>query len=177
MADKAPAKRGQGRPVAYLTEKEAAVALEKDERTLRAWREEGCPHSKRSGRILYRLPQVVEWLQTRAVKVLDADEAKERARKMRADADRSEMLAAKLRAELAPVAAMDAAVEALASAVRNEVAGLRSRFTLQIVGLKTPQEAALMLDRMAAQILSGLAEQASAMAEDEDDGADLEDAA
>ena len=103
----------------------------------------------------------------------DKDEAAARARKMSADADRSEMAAAKLRGELAPVVEMDAAVERVASAVRNEVAGLRSRFALRVVGLKTPLEAATVLDEMAAQILGGLAEQAEAMTtpEDEDDDA------
>jgi phage terminase Nu1 subunit (DNA packaging protein) len=166
-------KRGQGRPVAYLTEKELAAAVERDERTLREWREQGCPHQRRSNRIMYRLPQVLEWLQERARKELDADESKERARKMRADADRSEMAAAKLRAELAPVSEMDAAVERLATAVRNEVAGLRSRFTLAVLGLQTPVEAAAVLDDMARQILSALA--GAAAADDTDD--EMEDAA
>jgi hypothetical protein len=172
-------KASRGRPVRYLTETELAAELETEDRSLRRWREEGCPHQRRSGRILYRLPQVVEWLRERARKETDADEAKERARKMRADADRSEMLAAKLRAELAPVAQMDAAVERLASAVQAEVAGLRARFTLRLVGLKTPHEAALVLDDMAKQILTALAASAEQMAEGEDDMGDddMEDAA
>lgn len=147
-----------GRPVKYLTETELAETLEvSDARELRKWRQEGCPHQMRSGRVLYRLPQVVAWREERARKELDADEAKERARKMRADADRSELAAAKLRGELAPVAEMDAAVERLATAVRNEVAGLRSRFTLTVLGLQTPQEAAAVLDEMGKQILGALA--------------------
>lgn len=167
-------KRGRGRPVRYLTEKELAAELETDERTLRRWREEGCPHQRRSNRVLYRLPQVMAWLQDRARKELDADEAKERARKVRADADRSEMLAAKLRGELAPVAEMDAAVERLATAVRNEVAGLRSRFTLTVLGLQTPQDAAAVLDEMGKQILGALA---SAALADEPDDDELDEAA
>ena len=166
---KEPKARGQGRPVAFLTEKELAAAVERDERTLREWREQGCPHQRRSNRILYRLPQVLEWLQERARKELDADESKERARKMRADADRSEMAAAKLRGELAPVAEMDAAVERLATAVRNEVAGLRSRFTLAVLGLQTPVEAAAVLDDMAKQILGALADAASGADEGDDE--------
>lgn len=159
----------------YLTEKELAAELETDERTLRRWREDGCPHQRRSNRVLYRLPQVMAWLQERARKELDADEAKERARKMRADADRSEMLAAKLRGELAPVVEMDAAVERLATAVRNEVAGLRSRFTLTVLGLTTPQDAAAVLDEMGKQILGALA--SAAASEDEDTDDELEEAA
>lgn len=164
---KDPKPRGRGRPVAYLTETELAAAVEKDERTLRQWREQGCPHQMRSNRIMYRMPLVLEWLQERARKELDADESKERARKMRADADRSEMAAAKLRGELAPVAEMDAAVERLATAVRNEVAGLRSRFTLAVIGLQTPVEAAAALDDMAKQILGALAGAASDDTDDE----------
>lgn len=159
----------------YLTEKELAAELETDERTLRRWREDGCPHQRRSNRVLYRLPQVMAWLQERARKETDADEAKERARKMRADADRSEMLAAKLRGELAPVVEMDAAVERLATAVRNEVAGLRSRFTLTVLGLTTPQDAAAVLDEMGKQILGALA--SAAASEDEDTDDELEEAA
>lgn len=97
----------------------------------------------------------------------ELDEAKERARKMRADADRSELAAAKLRGDLAPVAEMDAAVERLATAVRNEVAGLRSRFTLTVLGLQTPQEAAAVLDEMGKQILGALAGAASDETDDE----------
>jgi hypothetical protein len=108
------------------------------------------------------------------IKTSDADESAARARKMSADADRSEIAAARLRSELAPVAEMDRAVERLATAVRNEVSGLRSRFALRIVGLKTPLEAALVLDDMAKQILSGLVGQAEQMADIADD---MEDAA
>lgn len=167
-------KRGRGRPVRYLTEKELATEVEVDDRTVRRWREEGCPHQRRSNRVLYRLPQVLEWLQDRARKELDADEAKERARKMRADADRSEMLAAKLRREWAPVSEMHAAVERLATAVRNEVNGLRSRFTLAVVGLQSPQEAAAALDEMGKQILGALA---SAALDTDDADDEMEEAA
>ena len=170
---KEPKARGQGRPVDYLTETELASAIGRDERTLREWREKGCPHQRRSNRILYRLPQVMAWREEQARKELDADEAKERARKMRADADRSEMAARKLRGELAPVVEMDAAVERLATAVRNEVNGLRSRFALSIMGLQTPADAAAALDDMAKQILGALA---TAAAED-DEPEDLEEAA
>lgn len=173
MAAKKQAKttetRGKGRPVTYLTETEIAAALEVDPRELRKWRADGCPHSLRSNRVLYRLPQVMAWKEERAVKALDADEAKERARKMRADADRSEMAAAKLRNELAPVREMDAAVERLATAVRNEVAGLRSRFTLAVIGLKEPVEAAAVLDDMARQIMGALAATAADVPDDTDD--------
>jgi len=151
-----PKKRGKGRPVTYLTETELSGALEVDARELRTWRSDGCPHLMRSGRVLYRLPQVVSWREKRAVDALDADEAKERARKMRADADRSEMAAAKLRGSLAPVAEMDRAVERLASAVRAEVMGLRQRFASRIIGIETPAESAAVLDAMAEQILGGL---------------------
>ena len=167
-----PKKRGKGRPVTYLTETELAEALEVDARELRAWRSDGCPHLMRSGRVLYRLPQVVAWREKRAVDVLDADEAKERARKMRADADRSEMAAAKLRGTLAPVADMDRAVEWLATAVRAEVTGLRQRFASRIIGLETPAEAAVVLDAMAEQILGGL--RTAATADEETDELDEE---
>lgn len=156
-----------GRPVAYLTEQECADLIEVSPQEMRRLRAEGCPHQMRSGRVLYRLPQVMAWREERAVKALDADESKERARKMRADADRSEMAAAKLRGELAPVAEMDAAVERLATAVRNEANGLRSRFALTIIGLQTPVEAAAALDEMAKQILGALA--SAAAADDEPD--------
>jgi len=167
--DKTTEKRGKGRPVTYRTETELSEMLEVDARELRKWRADGCPHSMRSGRVLYRLPQVMVWRDEQARKELDVDEAKERARKMRADADRSEMAASKLRHELAPVAEMDKAVERLATAVRNEVAGLRSRFTLAIIGLKEPVEAAAVLDDMARQILGALAATAADVPDDTDD--------
>jgi phage terminase Nu1 subunit (DNA packaging protein) len=105
----------------------------------------------------------------------ELDEARERAGKIKAERERTEMHVAKLRGELAPVAAMDAAVERLATAVRNEVSGLRSRFTLSVVGLQTPAEAAAVLDEMGRQILGALADAASADAPDEPD--ELEEAA
>ena len=87
----------------------------------------------------------------------ELDEVRERARKLRADADRSELLTARLRGELAPVVTMNAAVERLASAVRNEVLGLRSRFTMSVLGLTEPAQAAAVLDDMGRQILGALA--------------------
>lgn len=105
----------------------------------------------------------------------DLDEAKERAGKIKAERERAELMVAKLRGELAPVAEMDAAVERLATAVRNEVNGLRSRFTLTVIGLTTPQEAAAVLDEMRKQILGALASAASRDDEDTDD--ELEEAA
>jgi phage terminase Nu1 subunit (DNA packaging protein) len=168
-----PKNAATGRPVSYLTEPEVAALFEVSPQEMRRLRAEGCPHLLRSGRVLYRLPQVVAWREERAVKALDADESKERARKMRADADKSELQAAKLRGELAPVAEMDAAVERLATAVRNEVAGLRSRFTLAVIGLQSPQEAASVLDEMGRQILGALA----SLADRDDEEPAYEDAA
>lgn len=100
----------------------------------------------------------------------ELDEVRERARKLRADADRSELLTARLRGELAPVTEMDAAVERLASAVRNEVLGLRSRYTLSILGLAEPAAAAAVLDDMGRQILGGLAASAVPDGGEQDDG-------
>lgn len=163
-------KRGVGRPTRYLTEVELADLLEiADGRQLRRWRAEGCPHVLRSGRVLYRLPQVQAWREERAVRALDADETKERARKMRADADRAELIAARLRGELGPIAEMEEAVERLASAVRDEVRGLRARFTLSILGLTAPAEAAAVLDEMGHQILGALTTRAADLGVDEDE--------
>ena len=99
----------------------------------------------------------------------DIDEAKERARKMRADADRSELAAERLRGALAPVVEMDHAIERLASAVKVEIEGLRSRFVMRVIGLETAPEAAAVLDEMARQVLTALAATARAGAEDYDD--------
>lgn len=90
------------------------------------------------------------------------DEARERARKMRADAERSELLTAKLRGDLVPSVELDAAVERLAVAVRDEVRGLKPRFALSILGIQSPVEAAKVLDAMAHQILGALAKAATA---------------
>ena len=104
----------------------------------------------------------------------ELDEAKERAGKIKAERERAELHVAKLRGELAPVSEMHAAVERLATAVRNEVNGLRSRFTLAVVGLQSPQEAAAALDEMGKQILGALA---SAALETDDADDELEEAA
>ena len=95
------------------------------------------------------------------------DEAKERARKMRADAERSELHTARLRGDLVLAADFDAAIERLAVAVRDEVRGLRPRFTMLILGLSDPTEAAQVLDNMAKQILGGLAK--AAIPDDDDE--------
>jgi phage terminase Nu1 subunit (DNA packaging protein) len=164
----APAKKGPGRPVAYLSEAELADVLEVDPRVLRRWRADGCPHVMRDSRVRYRLPQVVAWREERAVRALDADEAKERAAKMRADREITELKLARMRGELAPVTEMDEAVEALAHAVRNEIRGLRARFTGRIIGLQSHIEAAEQLDAMAASILSALVNAAREMQNDGD---------
>jgi hypothetical protein len=104
--------------------------------------------------------------QLEAQKPADIDEA--RARREQANAEIAELQLAKMRGELAPVAALDQAVERLATAVRAEVLGLRSRFTGRIVGLTTPQEAAAALDAMQAQILAALEARAETMAGDDE---------
>ena len=98
-----------------------------------------------------------------------ADFEEARARREQANAAIAELQLAKLRGDLAPIADLDRAVERLASAVRAEVLGLRSRFVGRVVGLATPQEAAVVLDAMQAQILAALAARAEALEDDETD--------
>jgi hypothetical protein len=133
----------------------------------------GAPVRRVGTRVFVRWPEFARWrerelVQTAVRENAGPDLAAAVLRKAVADARRAELAADRQAGELAPVSEMDAAVERLASAVRNEVDGLRSRFTMLIVGLKTPQEAARVLDQMAAQILSGLADGARAMAEEDD---------
>ena len=141
----------------------------------------GAPVTTKNGTTLVLWPAFARWREKElvgsairsAAPSVSLDEA--RTRKALADAERSELTAAKQRNELAPVAEMDAAVERLASAVRDEVRGLRSRFTTAIVGLANPIEAAAVLDQMETQILGALAKAATEDV-DEPDGDEGNDA-
>lgn len=150
----------RGRPAAYLTEKELAATLEVSEPQVRDWRAEGCPHQVRDGVIVFRLPKVLEWrlaqAKRAAIDALDIDVARENKRIARATADIREMERDERRRTQAPVAAMDAVIERIATAVRTEVRGIRPRFAPRIVGLATVADAALVLDEMASQLLKAL---------------------
>lgn len=153
-------KTQRGRPAAYLTEKELAATLEVSEPQVRDWRADGCPHQVRDGVIVFRMPKVIEWRLTQAkraaIDALDIDVAREHKRMARANADIREMDRDERRRSLAPVGAMDAVVERIATAVRTEVRGIRPRYAPRIVGIASVTDAAAVLDEMAAQILKAL---------------------
>src|SRR5687767_4905759 len=83
-----------------------ATLYDVDVRTIRNWVEAGCPERRLSGRPAYMLSDVIPWRRTQdqieARGGESLDEAKERARKLKEDADGKALDNAKKRRELVP---------------------------------------------------------------------------
>lgn len=84
------------------------------------------------------------------------------ARKLEADARLAELRAQKMAGALAPVAAMDDAVQQLAQATANALRGVR-RFVPDVVAAGTPAEASALLQRIEAELLAACRAQALAI--------------
>ena len=129
-----------------------------DVRTVDNWLTVGCPAVKRSGRTMYLLSEVIPWRrdqdrrETRSTPKID----EEQARKMRADADLSELKVQQMRGELLPVADVERDMERLCAMVRARVLAVRGRWAPKIIRLETMAEATSALDALAADVLDAL---------------------
>lgn len=129
---------------------------------------------KKGSGLVYAQPDCAINLRTREVQrelqklnPEDLDEAKERARKIRLEADRIAIKLSRERQEVAPVIGMDAAVERLATTFRTEILGLRPKYAARFVGLGTQLQAAQLIDDMALQLLRACVEACQRLADEE----------
>jgi phage terminase Nu1 subunit (DNA packaging protein) len=147
-----------------------------DVRTIRNWVDAGMPHRIASGRPAYLLSEVIPWRREqdkREARVSAApDLAEEQARKMRADADLSELKRDQMRGDLVPAVDVERRMERLCAYVRVRVMGIRGKWAPKVMGLGTMQEATATLDALSWDILEALRENA-----DELDDPDTEEVA
>jgi hypothetical protein len=139
---------------------EAARRLGLTAQSVGAWAKRPGAPARADGRaLLVQWPAFARWREQQLIAgAMPGNVDTLRARKLLAESELAELTLAERRRDLAPVAEMDAAVEHIALAVRNEVRGLRSRFVARLVGLTSEAEAARELDAMGDQILEALVE-------------------
>lgn len=136
-----------------------------DRKTVTNWLNETppCPSTGTGSARRVNLVDFADWWAERAVRQAaaaapreEADEARERARKMRADADLSELKVARAREELVDVTAVIRSHERLCAVVRAKVSAIRGKWAPRVIGLATMGEATQAMDRLAADILAAL---------------------
>jgi phage terminase Nu1 subunit (DNA packaging protein) len=157
-------------PTALLGPSDLAKLLKVTRQAIHDWRKQGLPCRIVSGSPKFTVAEVMEWRLERAREVArsnDApDEAKERARKMRADADLSELKGAQMRGELVPVADVTRETERLCAVLRARVLSIRGRWAPKVLGLGTMAEATAAMDALTADVLAALQDSADEL-EDE----------
>lgn len=130
--------------------------------TVSSWVAAGCPHRKRGTRYEFVVSEVSDWRLDRAKRTARdetaPDEAAERARKMRADADYAELRVAERRGELVAADEVERAHERLCGVVRSRVLAIRGRWAPRVLGLAAIAEATSVMDALAADILAALQE-------------------
>jgi hypothetical protein len=129
-----------------------------------------------SGAAAFVVGEVVDWRLEQARASArgseKADLVEEQARKMRADADLSELKRDQMRGELVAAGEVEKRIERLCAYMRVRVLGIRGRWAPKVMGLGTMQEATATLDALALDILAVLHDQA-----DELDDPDTEEVA
>jgi len=135
-----------------------------DIRTVKRWIADGCPHRKVNGVNQFLLSEVIPWREQRFREELrgtgKADLVEEQARKMRADAEISELKAAQMRGELLPASEVRREMERRDEVTRAALLGMRGKYAAQVYGAGSMAEAAEVLDQIARDVVSSL--QASA---------------
>lgn len=145
-----------------------------DERTVKRWVEAGCPHRKAHRRLEFLLSEVIPWRREQDRKELRQSSTpkmdEEQARKMRADADLSELKVLQMRGELIPATRVEQDMERLCAMVRARVLSVRGRWAPKIMRLGAMAEAAAVLDALAADVLDALRAGADDLDEEPEEG-------
>lgn len=144
---------------------------------MRYWIErDGCPYRRQSGKLAVMLSEVLPWRRDADLKRRSddeaPDEARERARKLSAEADLAELKVRERRGELVAVEEAVRTHDRMCSLIRARVLGMRGKWAPRMLGLGTMPEATAVLDAVAQDILAALQEGA-----DELEGETLEEAA
>lgn len=136
-----------------VKEAELAEIVGKTDRTVRNWVDEGCPRGD-DGQ--FDVPEVIDWLSTRNSGRAAATEQKTRL--TRAQADKAELEAAKLRAELVPVDEVQKEWNRMLGAFRARALALPSKVASQTVSAaKRFEEHRRILDDAVYEFLGELA--------------------
>lgn len=154
-----------------LTQAALAKVFRKSRETIRQWEKAGMPR-RRDG---FVLEDCIEW---REAKIRDEakrddealDEVKERARKLKEDADRLALDNARKRRELVPAHQVTQHWERVLGVLRSRILAARGRWAPRIMGLGTMAEATQTLDALADDLLAVLRESADGLEEDDADG-------
>jgi phage terminase Nu1 subunit (DNA packaging protein) len=156
-----------------VTQQEIAKVFGVSRQSIHEWTRAGMPTRRESGSPRYVVAECVQWRrdQDRADRpALDLDEAKERARKLKEDADGKALDNARKRRELVPSHQVAAQWERVLGLVRSRVLAARGRWAPKVMGLGTMAEATAVLDQLADDLLAALRKSADEL-EDEDDEA------
>jgi phage terminase Nu1 subunit (DNA packaging protein) len=144
----------------YVPLADLAALFDVDQKTLKRWLASGMPHRMREQRIEVQASKCVQWRRVEDKREQRASEspgeAKERTRKLSADADLAELRLAERRGELVPVAEVEAEMSRLCQAVRARILGARGRWAPRVIGLAGMREATQALDALALDLLKAL---------------------
>lgn len=142
-----------------------------DSDTIGVWCGQGMPHRKSSGFRKFEVGRCVQWrldkLKRDARDQSSPDEAKERVRKLAADADMAELKVKERRGELVPAVDVERQVDRLVATVRARVLSIRGRWAPRIIGITELGAASTTLDSLALDVLASLSESAGEIEADE----------
>lgn len=160
-----------------LTMAAAAKLFDKDQRTLRRWVQAGAPHRKRDGRVLFQLAELIPWREAQRLQTEDASpvEAKERARKLRAEASIAELRHEEMRGALVPAADVEATWERTLGILDARINAIRGKWTPKLLGITDMIGAAKVLDELVTELRATLYAAAEELEADEEaiDGEDV----
>jgi phage terminase Nu1 subunit (DNA packaging protein) len=146
---------------------ELASHFKKTRQTVHNWTKEGMPHRSDGKESTYVLSECIEWriaeeredALARAAKASESiDEAKERARKLRAEADLKELELLVQRREVMPTAVHLQRIEEIAAGFASVANGKLTRFEREIVAVGTPGDARRVTQRIAEALMQGVHE-------------------
>lgn len=119
----------------------------------------GLPHRKRASSTRIVPKDAIKWLRERdkaeALAVNALDEARERARKTRAEADIKELQLAELRRSLLPASDVSEFLEAFTGGFSSVAAGQLGRFERDIIKASTPAEARTLRNKIHRALMEG----------------------
>lgn len=141
-----------------LSSDQIARLFDKDVRTTRRWVKAGAPHRKKEGRTLFLLSELIPWRERQLAMEQSSspDEARERARKLRAEAGMAELRHRQMLGELVPAKDVEQTWELVLGVVRSRIDALRAKWAPRFLGLKTHLEAVVVLDEMAADLRASI---------------------
>lgn len=164
------------KPAATVTGTALADLLGVTLRRVQQLAAEGMPSRTENGERRFVARECVQWVRERDVEAArkaatpaDADEAKERALKMKADRELAELRLAERRRELVEVAAVLKSDERLFGVLRARVTGGRGKWAPRMLGLGTMAEATRVYDEWAADTLAALEQGADAIEDDDNE--------